>query len=69
MEEGVGTESVELTSQGAGTYWYLPPECFETGAVPRISNKVDVWSAGVIFFQARARRLHRPPRPPLIIAS
>ncbi len=21
-------ESMELTSQGAGTYWYLPPECF-----------------------------------------
>ena len=20
--------SMELTSQGAGTYWYLPPECF-----------------------------------------
>ena len=25
--------SIELTSQGAGTYWYLPPECFETGQV------------------------------------
>lgn len=37
--------------QGAGTYWYLPPECFETGHAPRISSKVDVWSAGVIFFQ------------------
>ena len=23
--------SMELTSQGAGTYWYLPPECFVTG--------------------------------------
>jgi tousled-like kinase len=21
-------EGMELTSQGAGTYWYLPPECF-----------------------------------------
>lgn len=21
-------DSMELTSQGAGTYWYLPPECF-----------------------------------------
>jgi hypothetical protein len=33
---------MELTSQGAGTYWYLPPECFETGGgtAPRISNKV-----------------------------
>jgi serine/threonine protein kinase len=32
--------SMELTSQGAGTYWYLPPECFATGSVPRINNKV-----------------------------
>jgi len=44
--------SLELTSQGAGTYWYLPPECFEKGPQPpRISSKVDVWSAGVIFYQ------------------
>lgn len=21
---------IELTSQGVGTYWYLPPECFVT---------------------------------------
>ena len=41
---------MELTSQGAGTYWYLPPECFEPGR-PRISNKVDVWSLGVVLFQ------------------
>lgn len=41
---------IELTSQGAGTYWYLPPECFETPS-PKISSKVDVWSAGVIFYQ------------------
>jgi tousled-like kinase len=44
-------ESMELTSQGAGTYWYLPPECFVTDDNVRISNKVDVWSIGVIFFQ------------------
>ncbi|AIO00856.1 serine/threonine protein kinase, putative [Leishmania panamensis] len=43
--------SIELTSQGTGTYWYLPPECFETASTPRISNKVDIWSAGVIFYQ------------------
>ena len=42
---------MELTSQGAGTYWYLPPECFETAGVPKISTKVDVWSAGVVFYQ------------------
>jgi tousled-like kinase len=44
-------DSMELTSQGAGTYWYLPPECFLTGEHVRISNKVDVWSIGVIFYQ------------------
>lgn len=44
-------DGMELTSQGAGTMWYLPPECFETGGGARISNKVDVWSTGVILFQ------------------
>ena len=44
-------DSMELTSQGAGTYWYLPPECFLTHHGIRISNKVDVWSIGVIFYQ------------------
>jgi tousled-like kinase len=43
--------SMELTSQGAGTYWYLPPECFLTDENVRISSKVDVWSIGVIFYQ------------------
>jgi tousled-like kinase len=48
----VGDSGMELTSQGAGTYWYLPPECFETGpAPPRISSKVDAWSCGVILYQ------------------
>ncbi|CDW58183.1 serine:threonine protein kinase tousled [Trichuris trichiura] len=42
---------MELTSQGAGTYWYLPPECFDTSPAPKICSKVDVWSLGVIFFQ------------------
>lgn len=46
---------MDLTSQGAGTYWYLPPECFATSVggsgPPRISSKVDVWSVGVIFYQ------------------
>ncbi|TNN85950.1 Serine/threonine-protein kinase tousled-like 2 [Liparis tanakae] len=38
-------DGMELTSQGAGTYWYLPPECFVVGKEPpKISNKVDVWS-------------------------
>ena len=43
---------MDLTSQGAGTYWYLPPECFVVGKnPPKISSKVDVWSLGVIFYQ------------------
>ncbi len=44
-------DSMELTSQGAGTYWYLPPECFLIDQDVRISNKVDVWSIGVIYYQ------------------
>jgi serine/threonine protein kinase len=44
-------EGIELTSQGAGTYWYLPPECFQVDARPLITSKVDVWSAGVILYQ------------------
>jgi len=46
-----GVTSMELTSQGAGTYWYLPPECFHTGVAARISPKVDVWSLGVILYE------------------
>ncbi len=44
---------IDLTSVGAGTYWYLPPECFENGfnKTLKISSKVDVWSIGVIFYQ------------------
>ncbi|KRZ80404.1 Serine/threonine-protein kinase tousled-like 1, partial [Trichinella papuae] len=43
---------MDLTSQGAGTYWYLPPECFVLSKVPpKITNQVDVWSIGVIFYQ------------------
>ncbi|KAM7275055.1 hypothetical protein ACFE04_016921 [Oxalis oulophora] len=51
VEDDVGSQGMELTSQGAGTYWYLPPECFELTKTPFISNKVDVWSAGVLFYQ------------------
>eukprot|EP01064_Diplonema_japonicum_P004852 TRINITY_DN13193_c0_g1_i1.p1 TRINITY_DN13193_c0_g1~~TRINITY_DN13193_c0_g1_i1.p1 ORF type:complete len:291 (+),score=46.67 TRINITY_DN13193_c0_g1_i1:706-1578(+) len=42
---------IELTSQGTGTYWYLPPECFETRFVPKVTAKVDIWAAGVVFYQ------------------
>lgn len=41
---------LELTSQGVGTYWYLPPECFYNN-YPKISTKVDVWSVGVILYE------------------
>eukprot|EP00249_Psilotum_nudum_P023656 c28945_g2_i1 orf=650-2620(+) len=51
LEEEVGSQGMELTSQGAGTYWYLPPECFEVSKTPLISSKVDVWSAGIMSYQ------------------
>lgn len=51
--DAAGDSKMALTSQGAGTYWYLPPECFQTnnGKAPLISQKVDVWSVGVILYQ------------------
>ncbi|GMI84118.1 TOUSLED [Hibiscus trionum] len=51
VEDDVGSQGMELTSQGAGTYWYLPPECFELSRTPLISSKVDVWSTGVLLYQ------------------
>ncbi|XP_039690695.1 serine/threonine-protein kinase TOUSLED [Medicago truncatula] len=51
VENDVGSQGMELTSQGAGTYWYLPPECFELSKTPLISSKVDVWSSGILFYQ------------------
>ena len=54
FEDGgvAASATMELTSQGAGTYWYLPPECFVVGdAPPQISSKVDVWAIGVMFYQ------------------
>jgi tousled-like kinase len=54
IENSDDGDSIELTSQGAGTYWYLPPETFQHfghGGGPKISSKVDVWSVGVIFYQ------------------
>eukprot|EP00892_Ulva_mutabilis_P007157 jgi/Ulvmu1/4813/UM020_0098.1 len=49
-----GQQSLELTSPGAGTLYYQPPECQMVGPGgqrPMISNKVDVWAAGVIFYE------------------
>ncbi|KAK3040194.1 hypothetical protein RJ639_028444 [Escallonia herrerae] len=51
VEDDVGSRGMELTSQGAGTYWYLPPECFELSRTPFISSKVDVWSVGILLYQ------------------
>ncbi|KAJ3022855.1 hypothetical protein HKX48_005056 [Thoreauomyces humboldtii] len=45
---------IELTSQGAGTYFYLPPEVFSTARNKEpvtISSKVDVWSLGCVFYE------------------
>eukprot|EP00913_Durusdinium_trenchii_P034254 g32057.t1 len=41
---------IDLSTRGAGTSWYLPPECHEI-ASPTINSKVDVWSTGVVFFE------------------
>ncbi|CAA2969334.1 serine threonine- kinase TOUSLED isoform X1 [Olea europaea subsp. europaea] len=40
VDGDVGSQGMELTSQGAGTYWYLPPECFEINKTPLISSNV-----------------------------
>ena len=50
------TDRVQLTSQGVGTYWYLPPECFEDKKNVNISSKVDIWSVGVILFEMFFRK-------------
>jgi len=43
---------MELTSQGAGTYWYLPPECFiRSQNPPMIGTGVDMWSGGCILYE------------------
>ena len=42
LDENSSDGMTELTSQGAGTYWYLPPECFDLNgpSPPKISSKV-----------------------------
>ncbi|KAJ3178403.1 hypothetical protein HDU85_005201 [Gaertneriomyces sp. JEL0708] len=49
----IGAKDIDLTSQGAGTYWYLPPEVFSRRSHEpiKISSKVDVWSLGCIFYE------------------
>ena len=41
---------MSLTSGGVGTYFYLPPETL-LSTNPTLSNKVDVWSLGIIFYE------------------
>ena len=41
----------DLTSQGTGTYFYLPPECFIIGDNVKINEKVDIWSLGIIVYE------------------
>lgn len=44
-------DKIQLTSQGVGTYWYLPPECFRENYKIDIDAKVDIWSVGVILYE------------------
>jgi tousled-like kinase len=71
---GGAATSMELTSQGAGTYWYLPPECFVTtgNTPPRISSKVSIKKKHACIYQL-LRQLccsHHlaPPASPLLTA-
>jgi len=52
IQQNASSETMENTTQGCGTYWYLPPECLDgNNNLSRISNKVDVWSTGVIMYE------------------
>ena len=53
-----GGSGMELTSYGSGTHGYLPPECYE-GDASRICPKVDIFSAGVVWFTS----LFYPQKP------
>ncbi|KAL6005124.1 hypothetical protein ACLOJK_005685 [Asimina triloba] len=60
VDDDVGSQGMELTSQGAGTYWYLPPECFELSKTPLISSKERILREDTII---RARKVEFPSRP------
>jgi hypothetical protein len=51
------SQGMELTSQGAGTYWYLPPECFE--ANPLITSKVRPAAAAPLLLLTSAMVLQQ----------
>lgn len=54
---------VRIYNHRLKSHRYLPPECFVVGKEPpKISNKVDVWSVGVIFFQCLYGRKVRTVR-------
>lgn len=35
------SDDIELTSQGVGTYWYLPPECFANTNDININSSIN----------------------------
>jgi serine/threonine protein kinase len=42
-DPGGNSVGMALTSQGAGTYYYLPPECFEPNAVISSKARRPAW--------------------------
>eukprot|EP01059_Diplonema_ambulator_P008626 TRINITY_DN18288_c0_g1_i1.p1 TRINITY_DN18288_c0_g1~~TRINITY_DN18288_c0_g1_i1.p1 ORF type:complete len:599 (+),score=149.89 TRINITY_DN18288_c0_g1_i1:670-2466(+) len=47
----LNSSTTDLTSHGAGTMWYLPPECLNGTSKNVVSTKVDIWSTGIIYYQ------------------
>lgn len=53
-EMSTDATQIENTSYGMGTLWYQPPEALEEGEDTtriKISPKMDVWAAGMIFYE------------------
>lgn len=48
-------DGIDLTSQGAGTYWYWPPECFvvekEPSKIWKLTSGQWVWSPTSVFME------------------
>ena len=51
--------SIELTSQGQGSFIYAAPETFQRGKSVYITRSVDTWSLGIIFYEM----LYGSPHP------